>query len=372
MDVADWLRALGLERYEAAFLENDVGADLLPSLTAEDLKDLGIVPVGHRRRMLEAIAALRADAVPAGDPSQRPPPLAGPADRDHSSEPTGERRQLSVMFCDLVGSTELSARLDPEDLGAVIRTYQARVTEIVARSGGFIAHYVGDGVLIYFGWPEAREADAERAVRAALALVAAVSGAPVQGERLQVRIGIATGLVVVGERIGTGDAGEQTAIGETPNRAARLQAIAEPNSVVIDAATRQQIGRLFEFRDMGNFELKGLQEPVHAWAVLSESEVQNRFEALRGTDVADLVGRSEEVALLLRRWEQAKAGAGSVVLITGEPGIGKSRLVAALQDRLRGEPHLPLRRFCSPHQQDSASSRSSNAPAASSIPTRQQ
>jgi class 3 adenylate cyclase/predicted ATPase len=353
MEVADWLRGLGLERYEAAFRENDVGADLLPSLTAEDLKDLGIVPVGHRRRLLQAIAALRTEAGSAGD-AIRTPPVAGPTDRDRPLDSIAERRQLSVMFCDLVGSTELSARLDPEDLGAIIRTYQARVAETVARSGGFIAHYVGDGVLIYFGWPEAREADAERAVRAALAVMAAVSGAPVQGERLHVRIGIATGLVVVGERIGTGDAGEQTAIGETPNRAARLQAIAEPNSVVIDAATRQQIGRLFEFRDMGSFELKGLREPVHAWAVLGESEVQSRFEALRRTDVVDLVGRSEEMALLLRRWEQARAGSGRVVLVTGEPGIGKSRLVAALQDRVHGEPHLRLRCFCSPHHQDSA------------------
>jgi class 3 adenylate cyclase/predicted ATPase len=353
MDVADWLRGLGLQQYEAAFRENDVGVDLLPSLTAEDLKDLGITPVGHRRRLQEAIAALRASSASGGAPIEVPQPV-GSAGRNRLPESITERRQLSVMFCDLVGSTELSARLDPEDLGAVIRTYQGRVAEIVARSGGFIAQYLGDGVLIYFGWPEAREADAERAVRAALAVMAAVSGAPVQGERLQVRIGIATGLVVVGERIGTGDAGEQTAIGETPNRAARLQAVAEPNGVVIDDATRQQIGLLFELRDFGQLELKGLREPVRAWTVLGESEVQSRFEALRRTDLADLVGRSEEMALLLRRWEQARMGSGRVVLVTGEPGIGKSRLVAALQDRLRAESHLRLRHFCSPHHQDSA------------------
>jgi class 3 adenylate cyclase/predicted ATPase len=352
MDVADWLRALGLERYEAAFRENDVGADLLPSLTAEDLKDLGIVPVGHRRRLLEAIAALRTDGVSAGDPIQLSL-SAGPADRDRSSESTAERRQLSVMFCDLVGSTELSARLDPEDLGAVIRTYQTRVGAVVAQFGGFIARYVGDGVLIYFGWPEAREADAERAVRAALAVMAAVSGTPVQDEQLRVRIGIATGLVVVGERIGTGDAGEQTAIGETPNRAARLQAVVEPNGVLIDDATRQQIGLLFELRDFGQLELKGLPEPVHAWTVLGESELRSRFEALRRTDATEMVGRSEEMDLLLRRWEKARAGCGSVVLVTGEPGIGKSHLVAALQDRMGGDPHLRLRWFCSPHHQDS-------------------
>jgi class 3 adenylate cyclase len=351
---ADWLRGLGLERYEAAFREIDVGADLLPSLTEEDLKDLGIIPLGHRRRLLIAIAGLRADTASVSDLIAVPPPSAGPVDRSRSSEQTPERRQLSVMFCDLVGSTELSARLDPEDLGAVIRTYQARVGAVVVQFGGFIAHYVGDGVLIYFGWPEAKEADGERAVRTALAVTAAVSGTPIQNERLQVRIGIATGLVVVGERAGSGDAGEQTAIGETPNRAARLQALAEPNSVVIDAATRGQIGRLFEFRDMGKLQLKGLREPQHAWTVLGESNVQSRFEALRRADVADLVGRSEEVSLLQRRWEKTKAGCGGVVLVTGEPGIGKSHLVAALQTRLRGERHLRLRWFCSPHHQDSA------------------
>src|SRR5262249_5373161 len=255
-------------------------------------------------------------------------------------------RQLSVMFCDLVDSTPLSARLDPEDLGEVIRAYQARVAETVTHFGGFIALYVGDGVLIYFGWPEAHEADAERAVRAALAVVALVGATPVHGETLRVRIGIATGLVVVGEAIG---AGQQAVVGETPNRAARLQGLAGPNGVAIDTATRQQIGGLFECRDLGAVTLKGLPEPVHTWLVESESAVASRFEALRAGRLTPLIGREEELDLLLRRWRQAARGEGRVVLVSGEPGIGKSRLVAALEDRLQGEPCTRLRYFCSPY-----------------------
>jgi class 3 adenylate cyclase/predicted ATPase len=257
------------------------------------------------------------------------------------------------MFCDLVGSTPLSSRLDPEDLGDVIRGYQSSVATIVERFGGFIARYVGDGVLIYFGWPKAQEADAERAVRAALAIVGAIGRAPILGEQLQVRIGIATGLVVVGEPIGAGEARQQTAIGETPNRAARLQALAESNGVVIDGGTHQQLGRLFECRYLGAVEIKGLPEPVESWAVHGESAVKNRFEALHSAELTPLIGRGEEVDLLLRRWRQAESDEGNVVLISGEPGIGKSRLLAALVERLRGEPCTRLRLFCSPYHQDS-------------------
>src|SRR3954469_21530216 len=237
MDVGAWLRELDLEQYEAAFHENGVSEDDLPHLTAEDLQDLGVVAVGHRRRLLVAIAALRSQAAPTEPPAQissshEPADPSGPVDL---SETTAERRPLSVMFCDLVGSTALSARLDPEDLREVIRSYQARVAATIQPFNGFIARYVGDGVLIYFGWPQAHEADAARAVQAALAVVAAVSETPVAGQTLQVRIGIATGLVVIGEPIGTGDSRQQTAIGETPNRAARLQSLAGPNQVIIDA-----------------------------------------------------------------------------------------------------------------------------------------
>jgi class 3 adenylate cyclase len=231
MNVADWLRALGLEQYEATFRENDVAGELLPDLTDYDLKELGITSLGHRRQLLKAIAALRIQGTPAVEPS----PPSSPTGDSSSLETTAERRPLSVMFCDLIGSTALSSRLDPEDLREVIRTYQACVAATIRQFDGFIARYVGDGVLIYFGWPEARETDAERAVRAGLAVAAAVSNAPIGGHPLQVRVGIATGLVVIGDPIGSGDSRQQTAVGETPNLAARLQGLAGPGQVVIDA-----------------------------------------------------------------------------------------------------------------------------------------
>ena len=257
------------------------------------------------------------------------------------------------MFCDVMGSTALSSRLDPEDLSSVIRDYQARVAATITRFGGFIARYVGDGVLTYFGWPEAHEANAESAVRAALAVINVISQAPVRTEQLQVRIGIATGLVVIGEPIGAGDARQQTAIGETPNRAARLQSLAAPNGIVTDSATRLQIGALFDLTDLGLQALAGFSAPQRAWRVLSESGEVSRFEALR-SGTTPLVGRAEELDLLLRRWQQAKAGEGRVVLVSGEPGIGKSRLTAALLQRIESEPNTRLRYFCSPYYQDSA------------------
>jgi class 3 adenylate cyclase len=342
MNVADWLRVLGLERYEATFRQNDVDTELLPKLTADDLKELGITSLGHRRRLLEAIAVLRLKDTPTDDPTQS---AISPTE-SLSSETIAERRPLCVMFCDLVGSTALSSRLDPEDLREVIRNYQACVVNTIRHFDGFIAR-VGDGVLIYFGWPEARETDAERAVRAGLSVAVAVNEASLGGEPLHVRIGIARGLVVIGEPIGFGDSRQQTAVGETPNLAARLQGLAAPGQVVIDAATRRQIGGLFECQDLGTVELKGLPA-VSAWQVLSENRTLGQFEALR-SGATPLVGRNEETELLLRRWAQAKAGSGRVVLISAEPGVGKSRLVEALAERIATEPHVRLRYFCSPH-----------------------
>jgi class 3 adenylate cyclase/tetratricopeptide (TPR) repeat protein len=269
------------------------------------------------------------------------------------STPEAERRQLTVMLCDLVDSTPLSGRLDPEDLAEVIRTYQLRVAGAIARFGGYIARYVGDGVLSYFGWPESREADPERAVRAALAVVAAVAEAPVGSERLQVRVGVATGIVVVGETIGYGEARQQTAIGETPNLAARLQAIAEADGIVIDDATRRQIGGLFACRDLGEVTLKGFRAPLRAWRVLGDRLVDDRFAAFHTARRVPLVNREEELSLLLERWQQATTGEGQLVLLSGEPGIGKSRLVAELRARLRGGPNASLRYFCSPYHQAS-------------------
>jgi class 3 adenylate cyclase len=353
MDVGDFLRELGFQQHEAAFRDNLIDSRVLPKLTADDLKDLGVTIVGHRRLMLEAIAALREPAQPSATAGVDAWDNAPAADTARSSLGEAERRPLSVMFCDLIGSTALSSRLDPEDLREVIRAYQAHVATTIQHFGGFIARYVGDGVLIYFGWPEARETDAERAVRAGLAVAAAVSEAPLAGEPLQVRIGIATGLVVIGKPIGSGDSRQQSAIGETPNLAARLQGLAGPDQVVIDAATRRQIGGLFGCRDLGTFELKGLPAAVPAWQVLSENRTLGQFEALR-SGVSPLVGRDEEMELLLRRWAQAKAGNGRVVLISAEPGVGKSRLAEALAERIAAEPHVRLRYFCSPHHQDSA------------------
>ena len=345
MDVAAWLRELGLEQYAAAFIENSVSIDLLPSLTADDLKDLGVAAVGHRRRLLNAVAGLSPGVdAPGGEHTEEPKP---------ASPEAGERRQLSVVFCDISGSTALSTRLDPEDLSTVVRAYQARVRATITRFRGFIARYVGDGVLIYFGWPEAHETDAERAVRAALAVIEAVGRSPIHGERLSIRIGIATGLVVVGAPIGEGELRQQTAIGDTPNLAARLQALAVPNYLVIAESTRRQVGTLFALDDLGPQTLAGFQGTQRAWRVLGETRQASRFEALR-SQMAPLVGRDEELDLLLRRWTRAVSGEGQIVLISGEPGIGKSRLVASLQERLREDRHVRLPYFCSPQRTDTA------------------
>jgi len=344
MDIAGWLRSLGLERYEQAFRDNRIEADLLPSLTAEDLRELGVTLVGDRRRLLGAIAAI--------GPAVKVAAVTASAEAPERTD--AERRQLTVMFCDLVGSTELSGRLDPEDLRDVIAAYHRAVAEVVAGFDGFVAKYMGDGVLVYFGYPRAHEDDAERAVRAGLGLIDAVGRLDIKSAKLQARVGIATGLVVVGDLIGEGSAREQSVVGETPNLAARLQASAEPDAIVIAANTRRLVGDLFEYRDLGAVEVKGIAGPVPAWQVLRPSAVESRFEALRGAALSPLVGRDEEIDLLLRRWQRAKAGDGQVVLISGEPGIGKSRLTAALAERLHVEPHLRLRYFCSPYHQDSA------------------
>jgi class 3 adenylate cyclase len=293
--------------------------------------------------LLHAIAALRRDA-------QRPIADTAPAAAVTSGE--AERRQLTVMFCDLVGSTPLSARYDPEDLREIVGDYHRCVADTVGRFAGFVAKYMGDGVLIYFGYPEAHEDDAERAARAGLAVIDAVGRLATQ-EPLNVRIGIASGLVVVGDLIGAGAAQERGVVGETPNLAARLQALARPGTLVVADSTRRQIGTLFEIEDLGPQPLAGFAEPQRAWRVVGESGVVSRFEALR-SGTTPLVGRDEELDLLLRRWQQAKSGEGRVVLVSGEPGIGKSRLTAELSQCLASEPHTRLRYFCSPHHQDSA------------------
>lgn len=295
-----------------------------------------------------ACGAPLTEAEPVHDRSTSPPSRT-------SSEALAraERRQTTVMFCDLVDSTVLAAQLDPEDLREVISAFHGCVAETVRRYDGFVAKYMGDGVVIYFGYPHAHEDDAEQAVQAGLGLVDAVGAIEPAARRLSVRIGIATGTVVIG-LIGAGSAQELAVVGETPNLAARLQVLAEANTVVIDSRTRRLLGGLFEYRDLGAVGLKGFAEPAHAYQVLRPSGVESRFEALRSAELTPLVGREEEMDLLLRRWERAKAGEGQIVLICGEPGIGKSRVVATLRNRVEAQLHTRLRYFCSPHHQDSA------------------
>src|SRR5580704_361219 len=288
------------------------------------------------------------DAPAASAPSPAPaPPQATRAAN------VAERRQIAVMFCDLVGSTALSTQLDPEDLREVIAAYHGCAAETVTRFGGYVAKYMGDGVLVYFGYPEAHEDDAENAVRAALALISAMAELFAKSGGHQVRIGIATGLVVVGELLGTGEVQERNVVGETPNLAARLQSAAAPNTVVVDATTRRLAGELFEYEAIAPAALKGFAEPVTIWRVLRERTIASRFEALRAEARTPLVGRQEEMELLQRRWAQIKEGEGRVVLLAGEPGIGKSRLTAALEDNLKDETHICLRYFCQPHHQGS-------------------
>jgi predicted ATPase/class 3 adenylate cyclase len=327
-----------MAEYTQQFVENRIDLSVLHDLTDEDLKELGVV-LGDRRKLLRAIREL------------------GQNETSQSSASTGtaERRQLTVMFCDLVGSTSLSVQLDPEDLREVIGAYHRCCATTVEQHAGFVAKYMGDGVLIYFGYPQAHEHDAERAVQTGLALVEAVSklAAP-DGTRLGVRVGIATGLVVVGDLLGSGDSQERGVVGETPNLAARLQGIAEPGTVVIADGVRRLIGNLFELKDIGEQSLKGIPAPVQIWSVSRASSVESRFEALRAGNAVGLVGRETEFDLLIRQWRAAKRGEGQTVLLGGEAGIGKSRLTSALLERVADESHRRLRYFCSPQHADSA------------------
>ena len=351
MDVGAWLNELGLGQYEQMFRQNDVDIRVLPCLTMEDLKELGIVSIGHRRLILQAIADLAASRALIPLVATR----AGSVP-DARTEPNyAERRQLTVMFVDLVGSTELSRRLDPEEMSGVLRTFQDALAGVISCFGGFIAQYMGDGVMAYFGWPKAQEDAAERAVRAASSLSHAVGReSEPGGEALACRVGIATGLVVVGELIGTGTAQAEAVVGETPNLAARLQACAAPGEVVVAGTTRRLIGNLFDFAPVALGGLKGFEAGVKAFRVLGEGRAEGRFEALRGPTPTPLVGRKRELTILLHRWAQAKGGRGQAVQVCGEPGIGKSRIVQALRERLGTEPHIALQYQCSPHHTASA------------------
>jgi class 3 adenylate cyclase len=344
--ITEWLTSLGMSEYAERFAENGIDVSVLPELTELDFEKLGVL-LGHRRKMLRAIRELGGSSAATAPINPERSATTVPTSRD-----AAERRQLTVMFCDLVGSTALSSSMDPEDLRDLIGAYHRCVAATVSRFDGFVAKYMGDGVLTYFGYPQAHEDDPERAVRAGLALIDAVGRLP-NIEPLQVRIGIGTGLVVVGDLVGSGDSQERGVVGETPNLAARLQAIAPPNTIVIGPRTRRLLAELFEYQDLGAIEVKGFKAPVQAYQILRPSSVESRFEAMR-TTATPLVGRDEEIEIFMRRWQLAKDGEGQVVLISGEPGIGKSRITKAVQDRIGTEPHTRLRYFCSPHHQDSA------------------
>jgi class 3 adenylate cyclase/tetratricopeptide (TPR) repeat protein len=343
-----WLRAHNLEQYAGAFEANDIDFDILPELTDDDLAGLG-VSLGNRRRLMKALAERAAATAPAA------PQPAAAAGTEPAFAGEAERRQVTVLFCDLVGSTELSRAVDPELLGALIRCYQDAAAGAIGRFGGFVAKFMGDGVLAYFGFPRAFEDAAERAVRAALAILGEVGGiARPDGKPLQARIGIATGLVVVGEIVGLGAAQERAIVGETPNLAARLQALAAPDTVLVGESTRHLLGGLFDLEMVGEHALKGFARPVPVWRVGGEASVESRFAAIRAPGSLPLIGRAHEMGLLLDRWRLARHGEGQIVTLTGEAGIGKSRSIEALQEALVGEPHLRIHLQCSPYHSDSA------------------
>ncbi len=339
-DISEWLEDLGLGKYVEVCAENEIDLNVLPHLSEGDLKELGL-PMGPRKKLLAAIAEFGPSA----------PTLADPAMAAHEAE----RRQLTVMFCDLVGSTELSRRLDPEDLREVMRRYQDAVAGAITRYEGYVAKFLGDGVLAYFGWPQAHEDQAERAVRAGLDAVAAVTGLELDGGiELEARAGIATGQVVIGDLVGEASRDADAVVGETPNLAARLQEVGAPGQVAIDEMTCRLIGKAFELEGFGVQDLNGFAEPVSVWRVVGERAVESRFEAAHPGHLTALVGREHEVNLLLDRWEQARGGEGQVVLLAGEAGIGKSRITQALRERISEEAHTDVRYQCSPHYQSTA------------------
>ncbi len=372
-DISEWLEELGLSKYSGIFAENEIDLEVIPELTEADLRELQL-PMGPRKKLLKAIAALTpglsvdldrdeplARSQSAATITVEAEQFSDDAEPQAVSAPAyaeAERRQLTVMFCDLVGSTELSTRLDPEDLQEVIRAYQEACAKVVARYNGYVAKYMGDGVLVYFGYPQAHENDAERAARAGLGIVEAMadigSAHALLGEvDLTVRVGINTGLVVVGDIVGEGASEEASVVGETPNVAARLQALSEPNQVVIGPLTHELIGEAFAYESLGPRRLKGIAEPVHAWRVLREGDLDGDDEAAPLEGGLPLVGRQEELGLLLRSWEASKKGHGQAVLIQGEAGIGKSRLVEALREQVSREDYIWVAHRCSPYHANS-------------------
>src|SRR5215472_3938347 len=347
-DLRQWLEKIGLAQYADVFVKNDIVWEILPELSEQDLEKLG-VSLGHRKKLIKAISEARSTSLQS---SRRLVEAESPA---RTANARAERRHLTVLLCDLVGSTALSARLDPEDLRRILHEFQRSCCDVIRRYEGHIARFMGDGVLAYFGFPRAHEDDAERAVKAALDMVESVTGLAVPiPEKLEVRIGIASGLVVVGDLIGEGPAREFALVGDAPNLAARLQALAEPNQILVAPRTRHLLGRLFEFADLGQQNIKGFERPIHVWRVLAPGSVSSRFEARTSSHLTPLIGRQAELRLLQKQYTKAKRGKGQVVLVSGEPGIGKSRLIMALRDRLAGERYGFLSFQCSSYHTSSA------------------
>jgi len=348
-DIGDWLDELGLDRYAKTFVDNEIDLHALPHITEEDLKEIGVA-LGARRKLLAAIAELGGSDEPAAA-------VEGSSKQPASAE--AERRQLTVMFVDLVGSTALSERLDPEDLREVIRAYQETCSEAVGRFEGHIAKYIGDGLLVYFGYPRAHEDDARRAVSAGIGIVEGIASlnpslSTSHGIELSVRVGVHTGLVVAGEMGGGGTREADAIVGATPNIAARLEGLAKPNTVAISAATQSLVEGLFESDDLGPQTLKGVSEPIRVFRPRGESTAHSPFEATVERGVTPLVGREEEIGLLLKRWEQAKDGEGQVVLLSGEAGVGKSRILRGFRERLADDPHSRVLYYCSAYHRNSA------------------
>mgnify|MGYP001502791587 CR=1 FL=1 len=350
--VSAWLKSLGLDGYRETFQQNAITWDVLPELNDGDLASLGVL-LGHRKKLLRAIALLSPSRENDGA-EPLPVPTDQKAESFLSDRDRAERRLLTVMFCDLVGSTALARRLDPEDLQTTVRRFLDICGEAVGRFNGYIAKYMGDGLLVYFGYPHAHEHDAERAVHAGLAVLELVKAlpreyCPDQEFEIAARIGIATGPVMVGELIGQETAMERSVFGETPNLASRLQGLAAPNQLIIDSVTKRLVGGEFECADQGTVSLKGFEAPVRVWQVLSATPSASRFESYRSGRLIEFIGREHETALLLGRWREAVEGEGQVVLLCGEAGIGKSRLVRHLRDRLTGGRFEAIQSQCSPH-----------------------
>ena len=352
MDVVVWLRSLGLGKYEAAFRDNEVDDSVLPNLTAEDLKELGVTALGHRRKLLDAIAALRDDESAKTEPTAQD--SAGQPTSAATVEATGDRRQLTVVFIDLVGSTVLGGELDPEDLIRLLGQYRETCVAAIGKYEGHVAQYLGDGILVYFGFPQAQEDAADRAVRAGLEIVEKIGQLrQPEGRALQARVGIATGLVVTRGTTGVGTAGEETVVGDTPNLAARLQSMAEPGCVLVGPTTHQLTGNFFEFSFLGEHAIKGFRDPISIWKVLGASTIESRFAAAHAATAGPIVGRERELTFLNDCWQRATRGDGHVVLVVGEAGMGKSRLLEAVTERVGQEPHRLLRCQCSPYHRNS-------------------